>query len=116
MLAQEPWTYATKLRSKLRDWNLFQDIEKSNRPRACIYATPDLCCFPISTFSDEDIVAVRVKNVCRKGDSVVFVSAYSFRIISYCFPIGAGSLPAYMAAEEPAPPNLLRDLLPFTEN
>ena len=34
--------------------------------------------------------------MCRKGDSFVFVSAY-------------------MAAEEPAPPNLLRDLLVFTE-
>ena len=34
--------------------------------------------------------------MCQKGDSFVFVSAY-------------------MAAEEPAPPNLLRDLLVFTE-
>ena len=42
-------------------------------------------------------MAVRVNNVCRKGDSFVFVSAY-------------------VAAEEPAPPNLLRDLLVFTEN
>ena len=48
-------------------------------------------------FSDEDIVAVRVSNGCRKGDNFVFVSTY-------------------MAAEEPAPPNLLRDLLVFTEN
>ena len=42
-------------------------------------------------------MAIRVNNVCRKGDSFVFVSAY-------------------MPAEEPAPPNLLRDLLVFTEN
>ena len=48
-------------------------------------------------FSNEDIVAVRVNNVCYSGDSFVFVSAY-------------------MAAEEPAPPNLLRDLLVFAEN
>ena len=34
--------------------------------------------------------------MCQKGDSFAFVSAY-------------------MAAEEPAPPNLLRDLLVFTE-
>ena len=47
-------------------------------------------------FSNEDIVAIRVNNVCREGDSFVFVSAY-------------------MAAEKPAPPNLLRDLLVFTE-
>ena len=97
VLAQEPWTYATKIRSKLRGWNLFQGIEKGNRPRACIYATPDLCCSLIPMFSNEDIVAIRVNNVCRKGDSFVFVSAY-------------------MAAEEPATPNLLRDLLVFTEN
>ena len=97
VLAQEPWTYATKIRSKLRGWNLFQGIEKGNRPRACIYATPDLSCSLIPMFSDEDIVAVRVNNVCRKGDSFVFVSAY-------------------MAAEQPAPPTLLRDLLIFTEN
>ena len=48
-------------------------------------------------FSNEDIVAIRVNNVCRKGGSFVFASAY-------------------MAAEEPAPPNLLKDLLVFTEN
>ena len=42
-------------------------------------------------------MAVRVDNVCQKRDSFVFVSAY-------------------MAAEEPAPPNLLGDLLVFTEN
>ena len=41
-------------------------------------------------------MAIRVNNVCQKGDRFVFVSAY-------------------MAAEEPAPPNLLRDLLVFTE-
>ena len=43
-------------------------------------------------FSNEDIKAIRVNNVCRKGDSFIFV-------------------PVYMAAKEPAPPNLLRDLL-----
>ena len=95
VLIQEPWTYATKIRSKLRGWNLFQGIEKRNRPRACIYATPDLCCSQM--FSNEDIVVIRVDNVCRKGDSFVFASAY-------------------MAAEEPAPPNLLRNLLVFTES
>ena len=48
-------------------------------------------------FSNEDFVAVRVNNVCQSGDSFVFVSAY-------------------MASEEAAPPNLLRDLLVFAEN
>ena len=48
-------------------------------------------------FSNEDIVAVKVYNVCQRGNSFVFVSAY-------------------MAAEEPDPPNLLRDLLVFREN
>ena len=97
VLAQEPRTYATTIRSKLRGWNLFQGIDKGNRTRACIYATPDLCCSLIFMFSNEDIVTIRVNNVCPKGDSFVFVSAY-------------------MAAEEPSPPNLLRDLLVFTEN
>ena len=27
VLAQQPWTYATKIKSKLRGWNLFQGIE-----------------------------------------------------------------------------------------
>ena len=53
VLAQEPWTYATKIRSKLRGWNLFQGIEKGNRPRAFIYVTPDLCCSLIPMFSNE---------------------------------------------------------------
>ena len=48
-------------------------------------------------FSNEDIVAIRVNNECQRGDSFVFVSAY-------------------MAAEEPLPPNLLKDLLVFTKN
>ena len=41
-------------------------------------------------------MAVRVKDVYREGDIYVFVSAY-------------------MANEEPAPPNLLKELLVFTE-
>ena len=88
VLAQEPWTYAnaTKIRSNLRGWNLFQGTEKGDRPRACIYATPDLCCFPIPMFSNEDFVAIRVNKVCRRGGTFVFVSAY-------------------MAAEEPTLPN-----------
>ena len=48
-------------------------------------------------FSNEDIVTVGVNIVCQSGDSFIFESAY-------------------MAAEEPAPPNLLKDLLVFTEN
>ena len=38
VLAQGPWTCATTIRSNLRGWNLFQGIQKGNRPRACIYA------------------------------------------------------------------------------
>ena len=77
--------------------SLFQTIEKDNRPWACIYATPDLCCFLISKLSNENIVEVIINNVCRNGKSFAFVSAY-------------------MVAEEPAPPNLLRYLLVFAEN
>ena len=66
VLAQEPLTNATKIRSKLRGWNFFQDIEKGNCPLACIYATPDLCCSQILMFFDEDIVAVKAKIVRRK--------------------------------------------------
>ena len=87
----------TKIKSKLRGWNLFQGIENGNRPQACIYVTPDLCCSLIPMFSNEDLVAIRVNNVCQKGDSFVFVSAY-------------------MAAEGPAPPNLLRGLLVIHRN
>ena len=79
VLAQQPWTYATKIKSKLRGWNLFQGIENGNRPQACIYVTPDLCCSLIPMFSNEDIVAIRVNNACRKGDSFVFVSAYMYQ-------------------------------------
>ena len=96
VLAQQLWTYATKIKSKLRGWNLFQGIENGNRPQACIYVTPDLCCSLIPMFSNEDLVAIRVNNACQKRDSFVFVSAY-------------------MAVEEPAPPNLLKNLLVFTE-
>ena len=47
-------------------------------------------------FSNEDVVAVRVKNVRRERDSFVFVSAY-------------------MALEEPAPPIILKELLSFSD-
>ena len=97
VLAQEPWTYATKIRSKLRALNLFQGIKEGTHPQECIYATPDLCSSLIQMFSNDDIVALRINNVCRRKDSFVLVSAY-------------------MAATEPAPPNLLRDLLIFTDN
>ena len=62
--ARKPWTNDTKTRSKLRGLYLFQGIEKGNHPSACMYATPDLCCSLIPIFFDEDIVAVRVNNVC----------------------------------------------------
>ena len=96
VLTQEPWTYATKIRSKLRGWNLFQGTEQGSCPQACINATPDLSCSLLPIFSDKDIATVRVNNVHRKGDNF-FESAY-------------------MTAEEPAHPTLLRDLLIFTEN
>ena len=53
-----------------------------------------MTCSLISQFSSEDVVAMRVKNVKRKGES--FVSAY-------------------MALEEPAPPVMLKELLSFSD-
>ena len=55
-----------------------------------------MTCSLIPQFYSEDVVAVRVKNVRREGDSFVFVSAY-------------------MALEEPAPPVILKELLSFSE-
>ena len=55
-----------------------------------------MTCSLIPQFSSEDMVAVRVKNVRREGDSFVFVSAY-------------------MALEEPAPPVILKELLSFSD-
>ena len=55
-----------------------------------------MTCSLIPQFSSEDLVAVRVKNVRREGDSFVFVSAY-------------------MALEEPAPPIILKELLSFSD-
>ena len=91
VLFQEPWTDGGAIRSKLRGWKLFQGNKKGKRPRACIYVTSDITCFLIPQFSSEGVVAVRVKNVRREGNSIVFVSAY-------------------MALEEPAPPVILKKL------
>ena len=55
-----------------------------------------MTCSLIPQFSSEDVVAVRVKNVRREGDSFVFVSAY-------------------MALKEPAPPVILKELLSFSD-
>ena len=55
-----------------------------------------MTCSVIPQFSNEDVVAVRVKNVRREGDSFVFVSAY-------------------MTSEEPAPPVILKELLSFSD-
>ena len=96
VLIQEPWTYGGAIRSKLRGWKLFQGNKKDKRPRACIYVTSDMTCSLIPQFSSEDVVAVRVKNVRREGDSFVFVSAY-------------------MALEEPAPSVILKELLSFSD-
>ena len=74
----------------------FQGNKKDKRPRACICVTSDMACSLIPQFSSEDVVAVRVKNVRREGDSFVFVSAY-------------------MALEEPAPPVIPKELLSFSD-
>ena len=55
-----------------------------------------MTCSLIPQFSNEDVVAKRVKNVRREGDSFVFVSAYT-------------------ALEEPAPPVILKELLSFSD-
>ena len=55
-----------------------------------------MTCSLIPQFSSEDVVAVRVKNVRREGDSFVFESA--------C-----------MALEEPTPPVILKELLSFSD-
>ena len=96
VLIQEPWSDGGAIRSKLRGWKLFQGNKEDKRPRACIYVTSDMTCFLIPQFSSEDVVAVRVKNGRREGDSFVFVLAY-------------------MALEEPAPPVILKELLSFSD-
>ena len=55
-----------------------------------------MTCSLIPQFSSEDVVAVRVKSVRREGDNFIFVSAY-------------------MAMEEPAPPEILKELLSFSD-
>ena len=55
-----------------------------------------MTCSLMPQFSNKDVVAVRVKNVRREGDSFVFVSAY-------------------MALEEPAPLVILKELLSFSD-
>ena len=55
-----------------------------------------MTCSFIPQFSCKDVVAVRVKNVRREGDSFVFVSAY-------------------MALKEPASPIILKELLSFSD-
>ena len=55
VLPKEPWTHASKTRSKLPGWNIFQGIKKGNRPRACIYATRDFCCSLMSMFLDRRV-------------------------------------------------------------
>ena len=72
VLAQQPWTYATKIKSKLRGWNLFQGIKNGNRPQACIYVTPDFCCSLIAMFSNEDIVAIRQLTMRAERETVLF--------------------------------------------
>ena len=76
ILAQEPWTYGDRLRGKVQGWKPFQSNKRGERPRACVYTTPDLNCQLLPMWSDRDVVSVRIKNVCREGDNVIFVSAY----------------------------------------
>ena len=92
VFVQEPWTYVDKVRGKLQGWKLFQGNQSGERPRACIYATPNLKCQPLPIFSSRDITAVMVSNVFKDEDECVFVSAY-------------------MAAEDTAPPQVLRRLV-----
>ena len=71
VLAQQPWTYATKIKSKLRGWNLFQVIENGNRPQACIYVTPDLCCSLIPMFQMRISWQLEL-TMCAERETVLF--------------------------------------------
>ena len=95
ILVQEPWTYGDSIRSKLRGWKFFQGNTKDKRPRAGNNITPDITCSLMPQFSNEDVVAVRARSVRREGDSFIFASTY-------------------MAQEEPAPPETLKELVAFS--
>ena len=92
VLVQEPWTHVDQIRAKLRGWKLFQGNRDGERPRACVYVTPDLNCHLMPMYSDRDVVSVKIKNVCRDGDSYILASAY-------------------MAHEEAAPHATVRELV-----
>ena len=96
ILIQEPWTYGGSIRSKLRGWKLLLGNTKNKRPRADIYITPDSTCSLMPQFSNEDVVAVRARSVRREGDSFIFASTY-------------------LAQEEPAPPETLKELVAFSD-
>ena len=96
VLIQEPWVYGDVIRGRLGGWNLFQCNGEGERPRTCVYASHNLKAQLLPMFSNEDVAAVRVKNVYREGDSYVFASVY-------------------MANENPAPPRLLGELADYCE-
>ena len=96
VLAQQPWTYATKFKSKLRGWNLFQGIE------TVIVLRRAFMLLPISVVLQSRCFQMRISwqlelTMRAKGRQFVFVSAY-------------------MAAEEPAPPQFTKGSVGINRN
>ena len=96
ILVQEPWTYGGSIRSKLRGWKLSQGNTKDKRPRAGHYVTPDITCSLMAQFSNNDVIAMTVRSATREGDRFILAST--------C-----------MAQEEPAPPEILKKLVAFSD-
>ena len=84
VLAQQPWTYATKIKSKLRGWNLFQGIENGNRSQACIYVTPDLCCSLIGWAEKNFFLKLKKWPLSKVGKSL---ETYNFVEIFVLLPL-----------------------------
>jgi ribonuclease HI len=90
ILGQEPWTIGNKVAGKIPGTTLFTKAA-STRPRACVI-TRGLQAWMMGQFSNRDMVTVMVSGALPGGRKMILTSVY-------------------MAAEEPTPPNLLRELV-----
>jgi ribonuclease HI len=94
VLVQEPWTIANRICGKVPKAELHVGATKQERPRACIY-TKGVDTWKLAMFSDKDMVTLRIQGIQGMGETVVSST--------------------YMAAESPAPPEMVRRLTEYCQ-
>ena len=95
-LVQEPWTVGSRVCGRLPGGDLYTGGSADGRPRACVY-TRGIDAWRLASYCSRDMTTIRISLDDEMQSTLIVASVY-------------------MAAEYPAPPTLLRELVIYCQS